>query len=186
MKCASCGLENGDEAQFCQGCGATLQTAYQEPDVLRAGIDKRILGVIGFIAGVLALVGIFTPWVKVSMWGMSVSASAWDSVTGATVMGQQVEREAWACLSFAGAIIILIAALSALAFSKVRTPWGILVIGGLLAIAGPAWGFSDITTAEIMGVSVTYGTGVYLTLAGGILSLSGVIGLWRGKSRATK
>ena len=30
---------------------------------------KRILGVIGLVGGVLALVGIFTPWIKASGWG---------------------------------------------------------------------------------------------------------------------
>jgi hypothetical protein len=179
MKCTRCGLENSDQVQICQGCGAALQMTLQQPDVLRIGLDKRILGVIGFIAGVLALVGIFTSWATVSVWGMSASASAWHSVTRATVMGQQVEREAWACLSLAGAIIILIVALSVLASPRARILWGILVIGGLLAIAGPAWGFYDIPTAEIMGISVTYGIGVYLTLAGGILALSGVIGIRR-------
>lgn len=180
MKCTGCGSENSDQAQFCQGCGAALQTAWQRPDVLRIGIDKRILGVIGFTAGVLALVGIFIPWATVSAWGMSASASAWDSVTRATVVGQLVEREAWACLALAGAILILLGALSALAFPRTRMLWGILAIGGLLAIAGPAWGFSDIPTTGILGISVSYGTGVYLTLVGGILGLSGVIGLMRG------
>jgi len=181
VKCTKCGLENSDQAQFCQVCGAALQTQVLRPDTLRIGLDQKALGVVGLIAGVLALVGIFLPWVKLSGWGMSVSASAWDSVTRATVLeGEGVSREPWACIALAGAILILVGALSALASPRTRILWGVLVIGGLLAIAGSAWGFSAIPTVGILGISGGHGVGEYLTLVGGILGLVGALGLWRG------
>lgn len=179
MNCIECGRENSEQAQFCQGCGAALQIPGQQPHVLRIRMDKRILGFIGLIAGVLAVVGIFTSWAKISSWGISVSVSAWDSVTNATVMGGEVGREAWACIALAGAILTMVGALSVLASPRTRMLWGILAIGGLLAIIGSAWGFSDIQTGGILGVSVGYGPGVYLTLVGGILGLVGALGLWR-------
>lgn len=179
MNCTKCGQENSDQAQFCQGCGAALQTLVQRPSTIRIGIDKRILGVIGLIGGILAVVGIFVSWVKVSVWGISVSVSAWDSVTNATVMEGEVGREAWACIALAGAVLTMMGALSALVSPRSRALWGVLVIGGLLAIIGSAWGFSDIQTGGAFGVSVGYGPGVYLTLVGGILGLVGVVGLWK-------
>lgn len=154
---------------------------------------KRTLGIIGFMAGVLALVGIFTAWATVSGYGTSASASAWDSVTRATVMNQHIKREVWACLAFAGVILILVGALSALVLARTKITWSILAIGGLLAIAGAAWGFSAIPTGGIVGISSSYGVdlsqfgisvghgvGVYLTLVGGVFGLSGIIGLLSG------
>jgi len=193
MNCTKCGQESSEQAQFCQGCGAALQMPRQQPNILRVVMDKRILAVIGLIAGVLALVGIFTPWAKVSALGTSVSASAWDSVINARIMGVEIERYDWTCIALAGAILTLVGALSALVSPKTRMLWVILAIGGLLAIIGSAWGFSDISHIPsggilsggifgggILGVSVGYGPGVYLTLVGGILGLAGVLGLWRG------
>ena len=54
-------------------------------------------------------------------------------------------------------------------------------LGGILAIAGAAWALSDIPTVSgtYMGVTVTisHGFGLYLTLVGGILALTGIVGL---------
>ena len=55
MNCTKCGQENSEQAQFCQGCGAALQMPGQQPDILRIVMGKRILAVIGLIAGVLAV-----------------------------------------------------------------------------------------------------------------------------------
>ena len=117
MNCTKCGMENNDQARFCQGCGADLQMPAQQPNVKSISIrmDNRLLGLIGLIAGILALVGIFLSWVNANAWGMSAGASAWDSVTNSTVMGEEVGREAWACIALVGAILIMVGALSALA-----------------------------------------------------------------------
>lgn len=68
-------------------------------------------------------------------------------------------------------------ALSALVLPRSRILWGILALGGLLAIIGAAWGFSDIDTGSAWGASVSYGAGIYLTLIGGIFGLIGAFGL---------
>ncbi len=182
MKCPKCGMENNDQASFCQGCGTDLQTPAQEPDVKSISIrmDSRLPGLIGLIAGVLALVGIFLHWVDVSLWGMSVGVSAWDLVTNATVLGEEVGREAWACIAFSGAILLMAGALSALVLPTKKILWGVLALGGLLAIIGAAWGFSDIDTGSEFGASVSYGAGIYMTLIGGIFGFIGaIVGLWK-------
>lgn len=179
MKCTRCGQENAHQAQFCQGCGAALQKPTQVPDAVQSMSNKRILGAVWVIAGMLLLVGIFTPWVAVSGWGVSASASAWDSVTNAEVMGGEVGREGWAFVALLGAILTLAGSLSALASPKTRVFWGILGIGGVFAVIGAVWGFSDIETGSALGISVGYGAGLYLTLVGGILGLvGGSLGLW--------
>jgi hypothetical protein len=185
MKCPKCGMENNDQAKICQGCGTDLQMPAQQPEVKSISIkmDSRLLGLIGLIAGIIALVGIFLHWVNVSGWGMSFGASAWDSVTNATVVGEEVGREAWACIAFSGAVLAVAGALSALVLPGKKILWGILALGSLLAIIGASWGFSDTETGNIMGLSVSYGAGVYMTLIGGIFGLIGaIVGLLKVKA----
>jgi hypothetical protein len=126
----------------------------------------RILMLIGLIGGIIALLGIFTPAVTMTGW---LSLSAWDSITETTIMGGVVPRQTYFCLAFAGAVVALLAALTAVAVPKVKALGAILAIGGMLAIAGAAWALFDIET----GYGVSYGWGLYLILGGGILALIG-------------
>jgi hypothetical protein len=133
---------------------------------------KRMLALVGLVGGILALVGIFTPWATASGGGMSVSASAWDGIKETAV--------SYFTLALVGSCVALLGALSALAAPKVKALWAILAVGGILAIVGAAWGFSDIETGAEMGLSYGYGYGLYLTLVGGILALIGSLGLLKG------
>ena len=137
---------------------------------------KRILALIGLIGGILALVGIFTPWATGSVGGIPVSASAWDGIKDSAV--------SYFTLALVGACVALLGALSALAAPRVKALWAILALGGILAIVGAAWGFFDIETGtgvrleEGIGyipVTSSYGYGLYLTLVGGILALIGAL-----------
>lgn len=179
MYCPRCGQQNDDQAQFCRSCGASLQQPGEEPGAQLVLTEKRILGGAGLIGGILALVGIFAPWVtfSVTFSGLtsSLNISAWDLITRTTVETEQLPRT-YACLAFAGAVLVLLGALSVLAAPKAKALWGLLILGGLLAIAGSAWGFSDIETGSALGMSVNYGYGLYLTLVGGILGVIGVLG----------
>ena len=132
---------------------------------------KRTLAVIGLIGGILALVGIFTPWatggVLVGEW-IPMSASGWDIGSYSTV-------------ALVGACVALLGALSALAAPRVKALWAILAIGGILAIAGAAYGFFDIDTGPgwtsigHLPACSSYGYGLSLTLVGGILALIGAL-----------
>jgi hypothetical protein len=175
MYCPRCGQQNDDQAQFCRSCGASLQQPGEEPGAQLVLTEKRILGGAGLIGGILALVGIFAPWVTFSGLTSSLNISAWDLITRATVETEQLPRTC-ACLAFAGAVLVLLEALSVLAAPKAKALWGLLTLGGLLAIAGSAWGFSDIETGPALGMSVNYGYGLYLTMIGGILGAIGVLG----------
>jgi hypothetical protein len=130
---------------------------------------KTILGLIGLYGGMFALIGIFYPWATASGWGMSVSASAWDGIRDSAV--------SYFTLALVGACVALVGALSALAAPRVKALWAILAIGGILAIAGAAYGFFDIDTGTEGGFLYGYGYGLYLTLVGGILALIGSLGL---------
>jgi hypothetical protein len=129
----------------------------------------RMLGLLGLIGGTLALVGIFTPWATASYMGLSESLSGWDCIKG--------DGETYCYLAFAGALVALLGALSSLAAPRAKALWTILAIGGILAIVGAAWAFSDIETGTMWGMSVSYGFGLYLTLVGGILALIGSLSL---------
>jgi len=129
------------------------------------------------VGAVLAFVGIFSAWAEVGGW-VSAGISGWDLVSNGTVLGEKVGRETYACLAFAGALIALIGALAVLVFSSNKLFWGALVLGSALAVAGSAWGFSDIDTGGFLGIiSVDRGAGLYLTLAGGVIGLTGSLGL---------
>ena len=139
----------------------------------------RILAIIGLIGGIIALVGIFTPWatggVLVGEW-IPKSASAWDGIKDSAV--------SYFTLALVGACVALLGALSTLAAPRVKALWAILAIGGILAIAGAAYGFFDIdsrpgwTLIPSIGyvpACSSYGYGLSLTLVGGILALIGAL-----------
>ena len=174
--------ENSGQARFHQGWGAALQKPSQSPDTRRPMINDRIVGFVALVASILVLVAVFTPWTAASAAavGLSADASAWDLVINAKVLGEEIGREAWACLALSGAVVVVVGSLLALAAPKTKIPWGILVIitGGLLSAASALWALSDIDTGTMLGFSVTYGFGLYLTLAGGIIALvAGLVGL---------
>ena len=173
MHCTRCGQENDDQARFCRSCGAALQEPVQKRGIERWVTDKKILAYIGLIAGVLALVGVFSPWATYPG-GYSPNISAWDAMTGLTVWDYRLYL-VWAGLAFGGAILALVGAVSAVADPKAKAPWVILHVGGALAIAGFAAAVSDIRDGGFGYPG--YGYGSFLTLAGGLLGLTGILGL---------
>jgi uncharacterized BrkB/YihY/UPF0761 family membrane protein len=180
MNCPRCGQENDDQAQFCRRCGAALHEPVQQRGIQRWVTDTKILAYIGLIAGVLALVGVFSPWATYPG-GYSPNISAWDAMTGLTVWDYRL-YQIWAGLAFGGALLLLGGALSALAAPRSKAPWVVLHIGGALAIIGFAAAVSEIRDGGFGYPG--YGYGLYLTLVGGILGLTGVMGL-RGTSSAS-
>lgn len=183
MNCGKCGKENSDQDQFCTGCGAPLREASQQPRAALPLTNERVMGIVGLIAGILMLVGLFTPWVSVSGWGVSISASAWDSVTGAEVVagGGGVDREAWAFFALFGVLFSMGGAVYALAAPKTMVSRAILGAGALCAFVGAIWALSDLPTFSGLGYSVSRGAGLYLTLLAGILGIAGAAwALWLG------
>jgi uncharacterized BrkB/YihY/UPF0761 family membrane protein len=177
MNCTRCGQENDDQAQFCRSCGAALHEQVQQRSIQRWTTDKKILAYIGLIASILALVGVFTPWAT-----DHPNLSAWNAMTGLTYYHRDFRLyEVWAGLAFGAALILLVGALYAVAAPKAKAPWVMLHIGGALAIAAFAAAVSYI---RVPGSILGYGYGLFLTLVGGILGLTGVMGL-RGTSSAS-
>jgi ribosomal protein L40E len=186
MQCKKCGQENMSGAQVCQRCGTNLmQTTDRQPGVTTSSVGSRITSLLLLAVGVLVLVGIFLPWLTFKwdvgdLFGrLSVSVSGWDMVTGSG----DVEGGAkfYAILAFAGSIVVLLGAVSALAAPANRLGWAIATVGGVLAIVGSVWGWTDLSDfvaagANTPGVSSDYGVGLFLALAGGIAGL--LVGLY--------
>ncbi len=145
-------------------------------------MSRATIGVVGLIGGMLALLGIFTPWITLSAGGYSLSMSAWDSITESGILSGQcglMGREVYCTVALAGVGFALLGALGSLVTPKFNAAWALLAIGGLVVIFGAAWAFSDIETGSVPGISIDYGWGLYLCLVGGIVSLIGVLGLGR-------
>ena len=149
-------------------------------------MDNRILVTIGLIGGVLATAGVFGSWTSMSGIIMGekflVSASAWDSITEAektitiagTPFSASIGRETYSFLALTGGILALIGALGALASPRMKILIALLAIGGILAIVGASWGYSDISSevgALFPSVEIGIDYGLYMCLIGGILAL---------------
>jgi len=133
-----------------------------------------MLGRIGLIAGILALVGVFSPW-AMDPSSYHPNLSAWDAITGLRIGDNEPLCRVWAGLALHGAVFALVGALFAVAAPRAKAPWVILGAGSALAIAGFAWGLTDIRDGGVMGFYSGYGYGLYLTLVGGILGLVGFV-----------
>jgi len=180
MQCKKCGQENINGAQLCQRCGTNLMQTSPQPETRASLVGSRITSLFVLAAGVLVLVGIFLSWLTFK-WNaaemlpsVSLSVSGWDLVTGSGDIGEGAKL--YAILAFAGSIVLLLGALWALATPANRAPWAMAAIGGVLAIVGSVWGWSDLSDfvaagANNPGASFNYGVGLYLALAGGIAGL---------------
>jgi uncharacterized BrkB/YihY/UPF0761 family membrane protein len=173
MYCTKCGQENGDQTQFCRSCGAALQKPIQQQGIQRWVTDKKILADIGLIASILALIGVFTPWFT-QHGGFHPNVSAWDAMTGSTVWDDYRLYEIWAGLAFGAALVLLAGAVLAAVAPRAKAPWVMLHIGGALAIIGFVAAFSEIRDG--FGYH-NCGYGLFLTLVGGLLGLTGILGL---------
>jgi len=99
-------------------------------------------------------------------------------MTGLTVWDDSRLYEIWAGLAFGAALVLLAGAVLAAVAPRAKAPWVMLHIGGALAIIGFATAVSYVRDGGLGG----YGYGLFLTLVGGILGLTGIWGL-RGSSR---
>ena len=156
------------DSEFSQSSGGTFQGHVRERRIQEWITDRKILGRVGLLAGVLALAGVFTRW-----YNPYLHLSAWDAMTGRHFGDSAPLHEVWAGLAFGAALILLVGALYAIAAPKAKAPWVILHVGGAVAMAALAAAVSYFRDNQGLG----YGYGLYLTLFGGILGLTGIWGL---------
>lgn len=199
MFCRECSQSISEKDKFCEKCGAkTSRGEAVQPSIVTPSASapatpasqqplltssaNRFLPFIGLVAGILALVAVFSPWtgMRAPSAGISAEATAWDLVINAKIMGEELGREAWAFIALSGAVIVTPTSLFAMATTKSKSPWGLLgmIVGGLLLTASAIWALSDIDTGTMQGMTVSYGFGLYLALTGGIVaSVVGITGL---------
>ena len=158
------------DSQLSRSSGVALQ----ERGIQQWVTDRKVLGRVGLIAGVMALVVVFSPW-AMDPGSYHPNLSAWDAITGLRIGDNEPLCRVWAGLALHGAVFALVGALFAVAAPKAKAPWAILGVGSALAIAGCAWGLSDIRDGGVMGFYSGYGYGLFLTLVGGILGLVGFV-----------
>jgi hypothetical protein len=148
-----------------------------QPSVI---MDKRLIA-IGLVGGIIALVGVFAPWMTVSVMGFSAGASGWDSTSDFSSP----------YVVLAGGILASLGSLGVLA--GLKGVGFLLPLGGIMATGGAAWGYSQVTSAVPEAVSslaglgipagvfgIGVGSGIYVCIVGGVLAIVGSLGL-RGK-----
>jgi len=131
-------------------------------------MEKQTLLIIGLIGGILATIGVFLPWAS---WGYE-----WSEPWSESGWGLRGEMNS-PYLALAGGIIAL---LGGFALLKGKRPVGFLLpMGGIIAIAGGAWGYFDVSAylSQIepgaFELFSGFDYGFYVCTAGGILALIG-------------
>jgi hypothetical protein len=131
----------------------------------------RIAGpVITLACGIAVLVGVFLPWLSVSMWGITVSLSGWDAIQ----VGISDAPEPFVVLI--GGILMIACALPAFIVSLatkgakgvVRALGIVASIAALIAIGGGLWA---IIPAISDGIAELIGYGLYICIAAAVLGL---------------
>ena len=121
-------------------------------------MEKKTLLIIGLIGGIIAAVGVFLPWVSVSVGGFSVSADGSGSNYGKLIM--------------LGGVLAIIGALAALATTMKSLSY-LVPIGGLVGILGWVWGAADLGFGNLTSLSY----GFWACLVGAVLALIGTLGV---------
>jgi hypothetical protein len=186
--CTACGWKNEVDAGFCQKCGAAFRRrpSQQVPALTkkRAEWKPKMPAGLALIGGILCLISVFSPWICLEGLMGNSDASAWGMISGAEIGRAWFEGESWAILALVGAILLVAGSLAALAFRSTKLVWPVLVIGGVLAIAGSSWALAGIKLADIEGIigyslgtgeleysNAYFGPGLYVAMAGGALGL---------------
>lgn len=148
----------------------------------RSGGATPLAGVLGIIAGILALVSPFLAWFSINgVAGGDLSYSMWKILTG----GDDVP------LDSPDAIFVLVAGLIAVVLgvlilkTRSKALSGLLLVAGLvvIAVAVRDWmSISDLAKDLPTTVTLDGGIGLYLAYAGGgLAALAGLLGLIVGK-----
>ena len=186
MQCKKCGYENMEGARICQRCGEPLGQGQGTSSDVPIWFGSRIIGFLTVMIAVVAMVGVFLPWVKATpIFGApaetpSAIASGWDLMTESGDVQEGVEP--YAILAFAGGVVLVLGAAWALADPQSKNSWATAALGGLLAIGGTAWGWQALSSYAFLGVdptdvTISVGVGLYLTFGGGIAAvIAGIIG----------
>jgi hypothetical protein len=202
--CRSCGIENPSHARFCLRCGSPLASttsAATPPEAVRpagaapaspeqyrlaAPVYSSLPSAINsgptalvLLAGIVAVVAVFLPWVTVS-----ASSSAYDASQSAS--GTTVGGDGWWVLAL-GAAAALVQVIAYARGREAGTLQGVgeVIMGAVIAYVAfhDVANISSISTSlggaflAAMGVSVTAGAGLWIAAIAGIVVAVG--GLWR-------
>lgn len=134
-------------------------------------MDIKVLGAIG---GIIALIGVFLPWLTVSVMGVELSASGW---------------EAYDLAGEIAPILVLVLAIITIAvavFTKdMIQKAGVTILGLITLIVGAYYiMYIGDVAAGLSGfaeVSVSAGYGLYAVVIGGIIALVGGLMAYKGK-----
>ena len=115
------------------------------------------------VCGILALVGLFLPWLDVSIMGFGVSTSGWDALWS------------WEpTLVLIGSIILLACSITALVLGIVQKARGVVigmgitsVVAGIMVLAGPIYILIDAATNSAISM---VGVGIYLCIVAGFIA----------------
>jgi hypothetical protein len=94
-------------SEFSRSSGGTSQGHVQDRGIQRWITDRKIVGRVGLLAGVLALVGVFAPW-STQNGGLHPNLSAWDAMTGLQIGDNAPLHLVWAGLALGAALILLV------------------------------------------------------------------------------
>ncbi len=143
--------------------------------------------IILLVCSVLTLVGVFLPWINISMSfegiSMSMDFSGWDLVSTFSVMDMMMAGSIDPYLVVGGAIAMVVGTLGAIIVSRtsddpegaLKIFGGAVIIGAIIAIIGAAWFMIDMTgdsMLSMMGINVSTGYGLYISL---LAAIGGII-----------
>jgi len=143
--------------------------------------------IILLICSVLTLVGVFLPWINISMsyegFYVSISVSGWDLVSELSFMDWMMAGSFDPYLVVGGAIAMVVGTLGAIIVSRtsddpggaLKVFGGAIIIGSIVAIIGAVWFMIDMTgdsLLSMMGINVGIGYGLYISL---IAAIGGII-----------
>jgi len=143
--------------------------------------------IILLICSVLTLVGVFLPWINISMsyegFYVSISVSGWDLVSELSFMDWMMAGSIDPYLVVGGAIAMVVGTLGAIIVSRtsddpggaLKVFGGAIIIGAIVAIIGAVWFMIDMTgdsLLSMMGINVGIGYGLFISL---IAAIGGII-----------
>ena len=125
-------------------------------------MEKKTLLIIGLIGGIIAAVGVFLPWISVTVGGggitVTVTANGFDSNQGKVVVLGGV-------LALIGGLAVLMTTMKGLDY--------LIPIGGLVALLGCLWYGADVGFGNLSN----FGYGLWVALVGAVLALIGTLGV---------
>lgn len=135
----------------------------------------NVLGIIAIVGALLMIIGVFLSWIDISILGNVEGSSGWEIATDSD---GEIEYYYAPIVALVCGVISLIAMIFPMVMPAKNIGKALGALGLILAIVTiivTILFYNDLDTGTIFGISISIGAGVWVVIAGAVITIIGGI-----------